>query len=102
MKKIVVATDGSPSALEAVRFGLELAEEQGAEALFVHAVPLLEPFADSLGYPAAVPHRVDELDRKSLEEAAALAVEHGVAVASADTDFARFTEVRWENPLARA
>ena len=78
MNRIVVATDGSPSALEAVRFGLELAEEQGAEALFVHVVPVLEPFADSLGYPAAVPHRVDELDRKPLEEAAALAAEQGV------------------------
>lgn len=32
---------------------------------------------------------------------AALALEHGVGVASADTDFARFREVRWENPLAR-
>jgi len=31
---------------------------------------------------------------------AALALEHGVAVASADTDFARFTELRWVNPLA--
>jgi toxin-antitoxin system PIN domain toxin len=31
---------------------------------------------------------------------AALALEHGLTVASADTDFARFTEVRWENPLA--
>lgn len=31
---------------------------------------------------------------------AALAIEHGLTVASADTDFARFTEVRWENPLA--
>jgi uncharacterized protein len=30
---------------------------------------------------------------------AALALEHGLTVASADTDFARFTEVRWENPL---
>jgi len=31
---------------------------------------------------------------------AALAVEHGVPIASADTDFARFEEVRWINPLA--
>ncbi len=30
---------------------------------------------------------------------AALAVEHGVAVCSADTDFARFDEVRWIDPL---
>jgi toxin-antitoxin system PIN domain toxin len=33
---------------------------------------------------------------------ATLAIEHGVAVASADTDFARFPEIRWENPLARS
>lgn len=31
---------------------------------------------------------------------AALALEHGLTVCSTDTDFARFTEVRWENPLA--
>lgn len=31
---------------------------------------------------------------------AALAHEHGLTVCSADTDFARFTEVRWLNPLA--
>ncbi len=30
---------------------------------------------------------------------AALAIEHGLMVCSADTDFARFREVRWENPL---
>ncbi len=29
---------------------------------------------------------------------AALAIEHGVAVCSADTDFARFDEVRWFDP----
>lgn len=30
---------------------------------------------------------------------AALAIEHGLSICSADTDFARFTEVRWENPV---
>jgi uncharacterized protein len=31
---------------------------------------------------------------------AALAIEHGVEVCSADTDFARFRALRWVNPLA--
>lgn len=31
---------------------------------------------------------------------AALAIEHGVGVCSADTDFARFEGLRWHNPLA--
>lgn len=32
---------------------------------------------------------------------AALCIEHGLDVVSADSDFARFTEIRWVNPLAR-
>lgn len=31
---------------------------------------------------------------------AALAIEHGLVLCSADTDFARFRDLRWENPLA--
>jgi toxin-antitoxin system PIN domain toxin len=31
---------------------------------------------------------------------AAIAIEHGLAIYSTDTDFARFKEVRWVNPLA--
>jgi uncharacterized protein len=31
---------------------------------------------------------------------AALAIEHGLTLYSTDTDFARFSEVRWQNPLA--
>ena len=33
---------------------------------------------------------------------AALAVEHGLVVCSADTDFARFREIGWQNPLEAA
>lgn len=33
-------------------------------------------------------------------QVACLAIEHGLVVCSADSDFARFPEVRWENPLA--
>jgi hypothetical protein len=31
---------------------------------------------------------------------AALAIEHGVGICSADSDFARFPELRWINPIA--
>jgi uncharacterized protein len=31
---------------------------------------------------------------------AALCIEHGLAIVSADSDFARFTEVEWINPVA--
>jgi predicted nucleic acid-binding protein len=33
---------------------------------------------------------------------AALAIEHGLTVCSADTDVARFQELRWENPVPAA
>lgn len=31
---------------------------------------------------------------------AALAIEHGLTICSADTDFARYTEIEWLNPIA--
>ena len=42
MKRILVATDGSPSSTEAVAFGVELAAEHVAELIFVHVVPRLD------------------------------------------------------------
>jgi nucleotide-binding universal stress UspA family protein len=38
MRRILIATDGSPSAADAVRIALELAVEQGAAVTFVHVV----------------------------------------------------------------
>jgi nucleotide-binding universal stress UspA family protein len=38
MKRILIATDGSQSAAEAVDVGLELARDEGAEVTFVHVV----------------------------------------------------------------
>ena len=32
---------------------------------------------------------------------AALCIEHGVDIVSADSDFARFSELTWINPVAR-
>jgi nucleotide-binding universal stress UspA family protein len=79
MKEILIATDGSAASREAVQFGLELAEEHAAEVTFVHVVPVLDrSFADGIGVPAAKPHRIDEVDRRPLEDALALAAEHDV------------------------
>ena len=79
MKKILIATDGSPASREAVEFGLELAEEQAAQVTFVHVVPVLDrSFADGIGVPAARPHQIDEVDRRPLEDALALATERCV------------------------
>lgn len=55
------------------------------------------------GYGAILGRLVRDLDLRgnlvSDAALAALAIEHGLAVYSADSDFARFTEVPWVNPL---
>ena len=50
MKHIVIATDGSHGAAEAVRMGLELAKAEGAAVTFVHAF-----IPDELLYAGRVP-----------------------------------------------
>jgi len=79
MKKILIATDGSPAAVEAVEFGLELAVEQGAEAIFVHVAPAVDviPLV-SFGMTGSLPHELNDVDREPLEAAVALADQHGV------------------------
>ena len=79
MKKILIATDGSPAAVEVVEFGLELAVEQGAEAIFVHVAPAVDviPLV-SFGMTGSLPHELNDVDREPLEAAVALADQHGV------------------------
>ncbi len=80
MKKILIATDGSASSQEVVAFGLELAAEQGAEAIVVHVAPALDilPVA-GFGMSAAQPHPVSASDRASLDVALTLAAAAGVS-----------------------
>lgn len=80
MKKILIATDGSDSAHEALEFGLELAEEQGATAFLVHVAPAVEvlPYANFAAPAPTVPHELDEQDRMPLTEAVELAARKGL------------------------
>jgi nucleotide-binding universal stress UspA family protein len=76
MKRILIATDGSPSALEAVEVGLDFAEEHGAWPFFIHVAPALEVLpvgGCAFGIGAAVPHEPNEHDEAPLDTAAQLA-----------------------------
>jgi nucleotide-binding universal stress UspA family protein len=81
MKSIVIATDGSPSAREAIDVGLELASEQSADVTFVHVLP-----ADDYIVPGRAvlpkPHHV-EIDESetALKDAADAAERAGVSYA---------------------
>src|SRR5439155_21139320 len=79
MKRILIATDGSPASTEAVEFGLELADEHEAGVIFVHVAPAVDVIpTGGFGTTGALPHRLDEHDREPLEEAAAAAAARGV------------------------
>jgi nucleotide-binding universal stress UspA family protein len=79
MKTIVIATDGSPSAQEAVEFGIDLAAEQKADAVLVHVAPAVDVLPTTgFGMSAAQQHELTDEDRRSLEDAKALGAERGV------------------------
>jgi nucleotide-binding universal stress UspA family protein len=80
MDKILIATDGSKSAAEAVAFGLDLAEKQGASVFVVHVAPELD-WAPVLGpAPVKVPHVSCDADRQPLQDAMDLAEQRGIDV----------------------
>jgi len=79
MKTTLIATDGSLASREAVRFGVELAEEQGAVAVLVHVVPALDVIpTPGFGANGKVPHEVVADDWTPLKDAAAVASERGI------------------------
>lgn len=69
MDTILIATDGSPTATEAVEFGLELAEKEHASTVLVHVVPKLEWAAVAGPTPVKLPHVPCEADQKPLRDA---------------------------------
>jgi len=82
MKQIVIATDGSPAAREAVVFGVALAADEGSAVTFVHVLPPDEFVAARLAPPLVLPHPVAVDDTETaLREAEELAMQAGVAYA---------------------
>ncbi|MGI9658894.1 MAG: universal stress protein [Gaiellaceae bacterium] len=63
IERILVATDGSPSALDAVKVGVDLAQEDGAEVVAIHVAS-----ADGRDSPDPLP----------LDSAVSVARDHGV------------------------
>ena len=79
MNRILVATDGSESAAEAVEFGIDLAAGHQAELTFVHVVPELDLIPSTVfSIGGAFPHEPSIEDRALLEDAAAIAEAHDV------------------------
>lgn len=82
---------------------IEQAWSQVAEWLALSNVwiPLpTENHADVVGRLLVATHAVANLVPDA--HLAALALEHGLEVCSSDSDFARFPDIRWRNPLLRS
>jgi nucleotide-binding universal stress UspA family protein len=80
MKRILIATDGSPSAQEAVDFGLELVAEHDAVATFVLVVPALDVVpVGAFGAMGATVHRTTKEELELLEHAREQAEDAGVS-----------------------
>jgi nucleotide-binding universal stress UspA family protein len=84
MKRILIATDGSAPASEAVELGVELARDEGAEVIFVHVVSTADIVAtNGFGLMGYVPHDPTEWDEQMLADAQAIAEEAGVPAGTA-------------------
>jgi len=84
MYRILIATDGSLAANEAVQVGLDLAAERSAETTVIHVAPAVDVLPWSgIGVPSAFPHEIGNADRQPLDEAERLAGLQGVTISTA-------------------
>jgi nucleotide-binding universal stress UspA family protein len=81
MKTILIATDGSPAAREAVEYGLELAEGLHAAVRLLQVIPPIDwTDLDRAEFVRPIPQEVRLRRAATLEEAADLAAKHGLEV----------------------
>jgi nucleotide-binding universal stress UspA family protein len=81
MNHLLIATDGSPSAQEAVAVGLELAKGQGADVALLHVLPP-DRFRTARMASRTIPHDVEvDASESALKEAGKRAEAEGVAYA---------------------
>jgi nucleotide-binding universal stress UspA family protein len=80
LRAVLIATDGSPAALDAVEVGVEVAAAEQAEVIFLFVVSPTDPRLARLGPGALLgPMNLEVLGSDSpLQEAAAVARAHGV------------------------
>ena len=84
MKRVLIATDGSAAASEAVEIGVELARDEGAEAIFVHVVTTADMVAmNGFGLMGYVPNEPTDWDESILDDARAVAESEGVPAGTA-------------------
>ena len=79
MATILIATDGSPEARDAVDYGIELAAAQHARAIFLHVIPPVDwTHLDRGTVMKPLPDRMRLAPSDELDDALAVAAEHGV------------------------
>lgn len=81
MSTILIATDGSPEAREAVDYGLELAAGENADVVLLQVIPPIDwTLLDRGAVIRPIPEEVARRRSFALEEAARLAASHGIPV----------------------
>lgn len=83
MSTVLIATDGSPEAHEAVDYGLELAGREGASAVLLQVIPPVDwTQLDRGAVIRPIPEEIAMRRTFALEEAVRLAAKHHVPVTS--------------------